>query len=73
MNTVQAVRYILNYAKPEMVKDTNYSNLYSTNYERWFDTAVSDYKRIAEALDGVQNCVITGHDKVAEGVYDNNL
>ena len=63
------VRYILNYAKPEMVKDTNYSNLYSTNYERWFDTAVSDYKRIAEALDGVQNCVITGHDKVAEGVY----
>lgn len=63
------VRYILNYAKPEMVKDTNYSDLYSTNYERWFDTAVADYKRIAEALDGVQNCVITGHDKVAEGVY----
>ena len=63
------VRYIMNYAKPEMVKDTNYSDLYSTNYERWFDTAVSDYKRISDALDGVQNCVITGHDKISEGVY----
>ncbi len=63
------IRYIMNYAKPEMVKDTNYSELYSTSYERWIDTAISDYKRVSAVLDGVQNCIITGHDKVADGVY----
>ena len=49
----------MNYAKPEMVKDTNYSDLYSTSYERWLDTAISDYKRVSEALDGTQSSVIT--------------
>ena len=63
------IRYIMNYAKPEMVKDTNYSDLYSTSYERWLDAAISDYKRVSEALDGTQSSVITGHERVSDGVY----
>lgn len=63
------IRYILNYAQPDMVKNTNYSSLYSTYYERWIDEAVSDYQEAAKALDGVQNCCITDHQMLANKVF----
>jgi len=61
--------YVLNYASPTVVKNSNYSALFSTNYERWYDEACADYKAVASALDGVQSSCIKSHSKLAKDVY----
>ena len=61
--------YSLNYAKAEMVKNTNYSELYSTNFEHWKNDAIRDYKAAAAVLNGCQASTIKDHDMVAEDVF----
>ncbi|MBR6548002.1 MAG: hypothetical protein IKT68_00520 [Clostridia bacterium] len=61
--------YTLNYANAEMVKNTNYSELYSTNFDHWKSQAVADYKKVAAVLDGCQSATIQDHTQLAEGVY----
>ncbi len=63
------VRYVLNHADPEMLKNTNYSLLFSTHYERWAQTAAEDYTKASSVLNGLQNCCITNHQKLADKVY----
>jgi hypothetical protein len=61
--------YTLNYAGAEMVKNTNYSELYSTNYEHWSQKAKDDYKAAAAVLNGCQSSTIEDHKMLADGVY----
>lgn len=61
--------YTLNYAKSDMVKNTNYSELYSTNYDHWLAKATADYKRVAEVLNGCQTSTISDHTELSKGVY----
>ena len=69
--------YTLNYASAEMVKNTNYSELYSTNFAHWKDRATADYAKVAEVLNGCQNAAIEDHQQLAENVfktvYDNGV
>ncbi len=61
--------YTLNYATAEMVKNTNYSELYSTNFDFWKDKTVADFKSVAAVLDGCQGSTITNHQMLADDVY----
>lgn len=61
--------YTLNYADAEMVKNTNYSELYSTNFEHWKDAAIAEYQRVAAVLDGCQSSTIEDHKQLAADVY----
>lgn len=61
--------YVLNYASPSAVKNSNYSSLFSTNYERWYEEACADYKAMANVLDGVQSSCIESHKHLAKDVY----
>ncbi len=61
--------YTLNHASAEMVKNTNYSELYSTNYAHWKEQAVADYNKAASVLNGCQNLTIAGHEEVADNVF----
>lgn len=69
--------YTLNYASAEMVKNTNYSELYSTNYDHWVDRAVADYQAAAAVLDGCGTGTIEDHTMLAKDVfmttYDNGV
>ncbi len=61
--------YVLNYAQPSAVKSSNYSSLFSTNYERWYDEACAEYKSVSAVLDGVQSSCIVNHKKLAKDVF----
>ncbi len=69
--------YTLNYATSEMVKNTNYSELYSTNYTHWLDRATADYQAAAAVLEGCGASTIEDHTILAEDVfmttYDNGV
>lgn len=61
--------YTLNYATAEMVKNTNYSHLYSTNYQHWLDHAATDYGTVAAVLNGCQSSTIENHQMLADDVF----
>ena len=61
--------YTLNYATAEMVKNTNYSELYSTNFDHWKEKAAADFNAVAQVLNGCQNSTITQHKQLAKDVY----
>lgn len=69
--------YTLNHATAEMIKNTNYSELYSTNFEHWKDDAIADYTAAAKVLNGCQGATIENHEQLAENVfmttYSNNV
>ena len=69
--------YTLNNASAEMVKNTNYSELYSTNFEHWVEQASADYKAAAAVLDGCANATIEDHVLLAKDVamttYENGV
>ncbi len=61
--------YTLNSAPAEMVKYTNYSELYSTNADHWLQKATEDYAAAAAVLNGCQGSTIEDHKMVAPDVY----
>ncbi|WP_051318531.1 DUF5696 domain-containing protein [Cohnella thermotolerans] len=57
------------YASNDKVQNTDFTYLYSVNYETWFQQAVDAYNTVNEALRDVQDKPITDHRKLMEGVY----
>jgi hypothetical protein len=61
--------YCLNNAEPELLKNTNYSELYSTQYSHWEKDAVAHYALANEALAGTVGAVITNHLSTQKDLY----
>ncbi|MBR4868043.1 MAG: hypothetical protein IKU10_02710, partial [Clostridia bacterium] len=61
--------YTLNYVSAEMVKNTNYSELYSTNFDHWKEKAVADFNAVSAVLNGCQSSTISKHTQLAKDVY----
>lgn len=57
------------YAPNHQVKDTEFNDLYAVNYEQWMNTAAEMYREVNGVLKKAQNQRMTGHEKLAEGVY----
>lgn len=56
------------YADNSVVKETDFDDLYSVNYEAWIDRAVETYRRVNEEM-GYLSCVeMVSHEIVGEGV-----
>jgi len=51
------------------VKDTEYNQLYSVNYELWMEQAADIYQKVNTALKSVQNERMIAHEKLGEGVF----
>lgn len=51
------------------MKDTEFDYLYSVNYEEWFGLAAEMYETVNGVLKHVSGQPITGHERLAEGVY----
>ena len=45
-----------------MLKDTDYDDLYYTNYEGWIDSASAQYKAASQVLDGVSKMTISKYE-----------
>lgn len=61
-------RFTLTYEDPRMLKRTSYENLFSSQYEVLEQQIIAEYETLAKT--GVRNSFITGHRKLAEGVYE---
>ncbi|MEK5494035.1 DUF5696 domain-containing protein [Paenibacillus sp. FSL R7-0297] len=51
------------------VKDTDFGNLYAVNYEQWINQAADMYLEVNAVMKNMQNQRLTGHEKLADGVY----
>ena len=61
--------YTLNNASAELVKNTNYSELYSTNFDHWIEKASADYLAAAKVLDGCAASTIENHQMLTKDVF----
>ena len=61
--------YTLNNASAELVKNTNYSELYSTNFDHWIEKASADYLAAAKVLEGCGSSTIEDHVMLAKDVF----
>lgn len=57
------------YAENSLVKETDYSYLYSIHYSGWLEEAISQYQRLNEVFQKLQGQSILRHEKAADGVY----
>ena len=57
------------YEDNSLVKETDYSYLYSIHYSYWMNEAIEQYQKINEVFKKLQGQSIVGHEKLADGVY----
>ncbi|MFS0725570.1 DUF5696 domain-containing protein [Paenibacillus sp. 1P07SE] len=57
------------YQSGHKVKETEFDYLYAVNYEQWIDTAAQMYGEVNEALSKVAGQRLSGHEKLADGVF----
>jgi hypothetical protein len=57
------------YKNNSLVKDTEFSYLYSCQYSNWIEDAVKTYRELSPVLGDVQNKAIIEHKRLSEGVY----
>lgn len=57
------------YADNSLVKETDYSYLYSIHYNYWMKEAIEQYQKMNEVFKNLQGQSIIGHEKLADGVY----
>lgn len=51
------------YEDNAVLKETEYDDLYSVNYANWIDQATQDYERLQQAMSGLENQHIIGHER----------
>lgn len=61
--------YTFMYAPTSVLQDGEYTQYYACNFMDWKDTAIELYNRFNKELGDVYSQYITGHEKIANGVY----
>lgn len=56
------------YADNSIVKETDFDDLYSVNYEAWIDRAVGTYRRVNEEMGYLAGVLMRSHERIAEDV-----
>lgn len=67
----------LTYESPDNLIETDYSELFSSQYSAWKDTVVEAYEELSSVLSQVRTAAIVSHEEVADNVfctgYDNGI
>lgn len=63
-------RFSLGYASSSEVKETEFTHLYSINYEGWLEYASDMYAELNDVLKSVQTEIMVDHTILAPGVYE---
>lgn len=61
--------YSFIYEKTSVLQDGKYTRYYACNFDDWKEEAVSHYNNFKEKMGDIYNQFITGHEKLASGVY----
>lgn len=71
------LHYLWIYRDNSLLKETDYDDLYSINYETWIDKAIADYERLNSVMSGLGNQKIISHeyieDDLAKVTYENGV
>jgi len=70
LETGAGLNYKWIYEDSSVLKDTDYSNFFSTNYKDWIDHAKKFYEISNAVLSELQDKLIVGHQKLDDGVYE---
>ncbi|MCX7715449.1 MAG: DUF5696 domain-containing protein [Clostridia bacterium] len=70
VETGACLNFTLVRGNTQVLKDSYLNNLYSCDFDTWFERTVEDYKRVSKAADETKGKKMTGHSKIAEGVYE---
>lgn len=62
-------KFTITYENEDILKDTPYSNYYSTQYDNWKDTIKEVYDEIRKARELIGTTKIINHKVLAENVY----
>ena len=62
-------RFCLNYAPPASVKNTLYTQFYSTEFSYWSTKAAEAYKAVSAVMDGLYNQPIVNHFSPQPGLF----
>ncbi|MHB1452951.1 MAG: DUF5696 domain-containing protein [Saccharofermentanales bacterium] len=69
IETGASLLYRWTYEPSDTARYSADSDLYYSDYQKWVDDAVAKQLEIAALMKGKENQFITGHQKLAEGVY----
>ena len=61
--------YQVTYEASSVLKNSEYSDNYASNYQSWRDDILSSYAMAQQALDGLIGCSITNHIQVSDQVF----
>ena len=61
------VHYDMTYADPEKIQDTDYNDLFYTNYSGWTDLAANQYKAANDILASVSDYIIKKYEISDDG------
>ena len=61
------IHYDFTYADSDVLQDTEYNDLYYTNYRGWTDAAANQFKASEELLSGVTGYTISNYEVSADG------
>ena len=56
------IHYDMTYADADTLQDTDYDDLYYSNYAGWTDLAANQYKKVSSILSGVSDYTITKYE-----------
>ena len=57
------------YEEPSILHNTSLNTLFASDYRLWMDFAAESYQKASSALKEVSGLTMTGHECLAEGVY----
>ncbi|MBR1864166.1 MAG: hypothetical protein IJ806_08790 [Ruminococcus sp.] len=61
------IHYDFTYVDPDILQDTDYNDLYYTNYKGWLDAAANQYKAANDVLSGVADYTISKYEVSEDG------
>lgn len=61
------IHYDFTYADSDVLQDTEYNDLYYTNYKGWTDAAANQYKAAKQLIGGVSDYTISKYEVSEDG------
>lgn len=70
VETGSNLNFTLMMENTDSIKDSYLNNLYSCDFNDWFDKTVEEYNRVSAAADETVGKKMVGHSRIADGVYE---
>jgi hypothetical protein len=70
VETGSGLNFTLIKQNQDVLMETYFNDLYSCDFDTWFDKTVEEYSKVSAVMSKTAGKQMTGHAKLAEGVYE---